>query len=96
MAHSLSAQKRIRQNEKARARNRARRTALRTQIRKTLNDFAGGAGETAEQSFRKAVKALDQAAAGGTIHRNTAARRKSRLARRLKAAKPAGAAPTQS
>jgi small subunit ribosomal protein S20 len=93
VAHSLSAQKRIRQNLKHRTRNRARRAALRTQVRKCQEDLASGSSETAPGTFRTAVKALDQAASRGTIHPNTAARKKSRLARRLNALKT-GAAPS--
>ena len=92
MAHSLSAKKRIRQNETHRARNRARRTVLKTHLRRCRTEFQHGTVEGAESAYRQVCKALDQAASRGTIHRNAAARRKSRLARRLSALKQKQAA----
>ncbi len=85
MAHSLSAKKRIRQNEKRRLRNRARRSALRTRLRAFKDAVISGDPEVAENRFREACKQLDREADRGLIHRNAAARRKSRLARRLNA-----------
>lgn len=82
MAHSLSAKKRIRQNEKRNARNRARRTTLKSKIRKCREELLRGTPESAGDSLCEATRALDRAAARGTIHRNAAARKKSRLARR--------------
>lgn len=83
MAHSLSAKKRIRQNERRRIRNRARRTALRTKLRRCSDDLIHGNVPDAEKTLREASRALDCEADRGLIHRNAAARRKSRLARRL-------------
>lgn len=85
MAHSLSARKRDRQNARRRARNQARRSQLRTRLKQTRRVLAAGNPEAAEQSLRQACAALDRSAAQGLIHRNAAARRKSRLARRLNA-----------
>ena len=87
MAHSLSSKKRIRQNDTRRNRNRARRTVLKTHLRHCRDAFQRGTVDSAEGAFRQVCKALDQAASHGTIHRNAAARRKSRLARRLTALK---------
>ena len=87
MAHSLSAKKRVRQNEKQRARNRARRTTLKTRLRGFIDAVAGGDLATAENKYREACRLLDREADRGLIHRNAAARRKSRLARRLNALK---------
>ena len=87
MAHSLSAKKRIRQNEKQRTRNRARRSTLRTRLRAFVDATAGGDSSRAEAKFREACKLLDREADQGLIHRNAAARRKSRLAQRLNALK---------
>lgn len=92
MAHSLSAKKRIRQNAKRRLRNRMRTSALKSQLRKTTAVVAGGDAQAATESFQEAVAALDRAANQGTLHRNAVARRKSRLARKLNAAKKAPAA----
>lgn len=85
MAHSLSAKKRIRQNEKRRAMNKARRSAIKTRVRSFLESLSGGDVAVAEEKFREATRKLDREANRGVIHRNTAARRKSRLAARLKA-----------
>lgn len=95
MAHSLSARKRVRQNEKRRLRNRAARSALKTSLRRCLEAFADGATDAAERTFKQACKLLDRDANRGVIHRNEAARRKSRLARRLNALRQkSGAAPS--
>jgi small subunit ribosomal protein S20 len=81
MAHSKSAKKRIRQNVKRRALNKSHVSAVRTQIKKTTKEIDAGSA-TAEQ-MNKTFKAIDQLAAKGRIHKNQAARRKSRLAKRL-------------
>lgn len=90
MAHSLSAKKRIRQNEKRRARNRARRATLKTRIRQVRETLAQGAVEPAVEALRVATKALDRASSRGTLHKNAAARRKSRLAKKVNALKGRG------
>ena len=85
MAHSLSAKKRIRQNEKRRANNRWRMRSLRDAIKEFLDKVAHGSSAEDEKTFRQAVKVIDRTAHQGTIHKNQAARRKSRLSKRLKA-----------
>jgi small subunit ribosomal protein S20 len=88
MAHSVSARKRVRQNEKARAKNRWRMRALKDSL-KTLEDklvHDGAAGDV-QKLFREACAVLDRTAQKGVIHKNAAARKKSRLAARMKAAK---------
>ncbi len=87
MAHSLSAKKRIRQNVRRRALNRSRRSALRTKLRKCGDVLARGSAETAERTVHDTCQSLDREANRGTLHRNAAARRKGRLARRLNALK---------
>jgi small subunit ribosomal protein S20 len=77
----------MRQNETRRMRNRARRTALKTKLRQCTEEMARGAGDAAAKRVQEATRALDREAGRGTIHRNAAARRKSRLARQLKALK---------
>jgi small subunit ribosomal protein S20 len=89
LARSLSSQKRMRQNVKRRARNRARLSTLKTQVRRLTEALTSKDAATAEKEFRATVKALDRTATKRTIHRNTAARRKSRLARRVNALKTA-------
>ncbi len=83
MANIKSQIKRNRQNEKKRVRNRVFRGKARTLIARarTMVD-AGDQAKTAE-AVRQAVSALDKAAEKGVIHKNNAARRKSRLMKRL-------------
>ena len=83
MAHSLSARKRIRQNQKSRARNRWRKTGFRTAIRQYHETILHGSIEQAEQELRALYKMLDRVATTPTIHKNTANRYKSRLTARL-------------
>ncbi len=85
MAHSLSAKKRIRQNETHRARNRARKDLIKTQIKGFTAALASGSVEKAETALRTTASRLDKVAAKGTIHKNAAARKRSRLTKRLNA-----------
>lgn len=89
MPNTRSAEKRMRQNEKRRLRNRVYRTRARTFVKKTRRLIAEGKLEQAEQTALEACRTLDKAAAKGVIHRNNAARRKSRLIKRLNQAKAA-------
>ena len=89
MAHSSQAQKRIRQNERRAARNRPLRTSASRRVRDAREAISGGDPDAAEY-VRQAQSALDRAATRNIIHRNAAARRKSRLAAQLKAAQTAG------
>lgn len=91
MPNSISAKKSLRQNHKRRAKNRARRSSLRTLIKRFRIAAEGSDAEAAETALRAAVKGLDQAAAKGLIHKNAAARTKSRLSRRLAQASAASA-----
>ena len=90
MAHSLSAKKRQRQNEKRRAINRQRRSQLRTAMRSFKDAVAEGDLEKAETAYRSYSKRVDQVAAKGTVHRNAAARRKARAQKRLNLLKAGG------
>jgi small subunit ribosomal protein S20 len=83
MANIKSAIKRNRQNEKRALRNKATRSQMRTYTKKALE--AAGTDESAE-SLRLAMKHIDKAASKGIIHKNTAARKKSRLTKAVKAA----------
>jgi small subunit ribosomal protein S20 len=78
MANIKSQIKRNRQNERARERNKATRTAVKTSAKKVR--LAGDADE-AQARAREASRALDKAASKGVLHKRTAARHKSRLAR---------------
>ena len=90
MAHSNQAKKRIRQTVTRTARNRPYRTSATRRLRDARVAIEGGADDAVEQ-VRAAQSALDQATRRGIIHRNTAARKKSRLAAKLKAAQTAAA-----
>lgn len=89
MAHSLSAQKRVRQNAKHRALNRWRLKVMRDAVRDFQEQVLHGTTATANEAFLKCQKAIDRAAQRGVIHKNQAARRKSRLSASLKAKKAA-------
>ena len=83
MANSLSAEKRIRQNAKHRARNRWRKDQVKLTVRKFEETIhTGDKAKTAEQ-LKAVFKTLDKVAAKGTIHKNAASRKKSRLAKRM-------------
>jgi small subunit ribosomal protein S20 len=88
MPTTKSAAKRLRQNAVRRATNRAAKRELSTRIKRVEEALRDGDLDRARELFRTATKRLDQAAAKGIIHRNAAARHKSRLAGKLKAAAP--------
>jgi len=85
MANSLSARKRVRQNATARARNRWRLGTLRDALKAFEDKFIHSDAAGAKEAFAKACQLLDKTAGKGVIHKNTAARKKSRLSARLKA-----------
>jgi len=82
MANIKSQKKRILTNAKRQERNKAVRSELKTRIKRADRAATGGAEDTDEQ-VRRAVKALDMAAAKGVIHKNQAANRKSKLMKRV-------------
>lgn len=84
MANTPSAKKRIRQNEKRRLRNRAVRSAVRGSV-KSAREALGAKTPDSVAVVREAIRAIDRAVTKGIIHPNTAARRKSSLARKLNA-----------
>jgi small subunit ribosomal protein S20 len=79
MPNTRSAKKRLRQDEKKRIRNQAAKTRIKTETKKALT---GG-------DIATALSAIDRAAAKGIIHKNTAARKKSRLVSKMNAAQAA-------
>jgi len=85
LANIKSAIKRNKQNEKRRVHNRIFRGRARTFVNKARVAMEAGEMVTAEEQVKAAVKALDKAAEKGVIHKNNAARRKSRLMKRLAA-----------
>jgi small subunit ribosomal protein S20 len=88
VAHTVSARKRIRQSEKRRLINRAEKSKMRTTIKK-FNTAVAEKAENAEAIMRESVSALYRAAGRNTIHKNQAARRASRMAKKLNAMKQA-------
>jgi small subunit ribosomal protein S20 len=84
MPNTRSAKKNLRKSEKRRLSNQSVKSALKTYVR-SAKQSAGG--ENAEEKLRNAVKMLDKAAERGIIHKNQAARRKSRLAKAVDKAK---------
>jgi small subunit ribosomal protein S20 len=85
MPTTKSAAKRLRQSEIRRAKNRSAKRDLHTRMKRVDEALQAGEADGARELFRVATKKLDQAAAKGVIHRNAAARHKSRIAARLKA-----------
>ena len=82
MANTKSAIKRIRTSEKRRLRNRTVRSRVRS-VLKTARAAVTTTGEDARAAVLQAIRTLDKAVTKGVIHRNTAARKKSALARKL-------------
>ena len=87
MVHSLQAKKRAKQNVKRRTINRARKSQVKTQIKHFENALAKGDIESVSQQLRLVTKKLDKTASTSTMHKKTAARKKSRLTKRLNALK---------
>jgi small subunit ribosomal protein S20 len=87
MPTTKSAKKRLRQSLTRRASNRATRSVLKTHVRKVRDAVAAADAAAAGEALRVTAKKLDQAAAHGVIHANSAARLKSRLSAAIKAVK---------
>lgn len=87
MPNTKSAKKQLRKANARRLQNRSVKRAIRTQVRKVREAVAAGNLEAAESEFRLAAKVLDRAGSRNTIHRNAAARTKSRLSAKIKALK---------
>lgn len=87
MANIKSAIKRNKQNEKRRIRNRIVRGKTRTFIKEARLELQNANVESAEKAVLNVVSSLDKAVAKGVIHKNNAARRKSRMMKRLVALK---------
>ncbi len=87
LANTKSAIKNIRKSERRRRINQVHRSRARTYVKKTRRLIAAGELEEAEVMARQAISALDKAAQKGVIHKNNAARRKSRLMHNLNQAR---------
>lgn len=85
MANSKSAWKRVRQNQKHRDHNMSLRSMMRTSLKKVLKLVVLGDKDKAKEAFKAAEKTLDSFANKGLIHKNKAARQKSRLSAKIKA-----------
>ena len=83
MAHSRSAEKRIRQNEQHRLRNRSHRSRLRGDIRKLRQVMANEDASKARELLPSTTSLIDRMVKKGVIHENTGSRYKSRLAKLL-------------
>ena len=85
MANSAQAKKRARQAERRRQQNASQRSEVRTYIKNVVKAVAGGNRSDAEQAYRAAVPVIDEMARKGLIHKNKAARHKSRLNQHIRA-----------
>ena len=85
MANTLSAEKRAREAIERRARNVTQRTKVRSAVRKVLIAIRAGKKKEAQEALRDATPVIDAMARKGIIHRNKAARHKSRLASQVRA-----------
>jgi small subunit ribosomal protein S20 len=81
--NTRSAAKQMRVQERRRLRNRAVRSATRTYVKKAEAGIAAGESSAVADVIRQAISAIDRAAKKGVIHPNNAARRKSRLMKKL-------------
>ena len=85
MANTAQAKKRARQAEKSRIRNAGQRSNLRTFIKKVIAAVNTGDKEKAQAAFKTAMPVIDSAVTKGLIHKNKAARNKSRLNDKVRA-----------
>ncbi|SEA48189.1 small subunit ribosomal protein S20 [Microbulbifer donghaiensis] len=85
MANSPQAKKRARQNDKRRNHNASLRSMVRTYIKKVVAAIDAGDAEKAKAAYTAAVPVIDRMADKGIIHKNKAARHKSRLNAQIKA-----------
>lgn len=87
MARSLQAKKRAKQNTKSRTINRARKSQVKTQIKHFEEALEKGDATAAAEQLKIVTKKLDKTASTSTMHKKTAARKKSRLTKKLNALK---------
>jgi len=85
VANSAQARKRAKQAEKNRQRNASQRSAFRTTIKKVLYAIEAGDKASAESAYKDAVPMIDSTCSKGLIHKNKAARHKSRLNAQIRA-----------
>jgi len=85
MAHTISARKRVRQSERRNARNSARVSRIRTYIRKVEEAIASGDKDAAQTAFKVAMPEFHRGVTKGVFHKNTVARKLSRLNKSIRA-----------
>ncbi|TDL81538.1 30S ribosomal protein S20 [Palleronia sediminis] len=85
MANTPQSKKRARQNERRHLINKARRSRIRTHLRRVEEAIASGDAEAAQTALRAAQPELMRGVTKGVVHKNTAARKMSRLSNRVKA-----------
>ncbi len=85
MANIKSAKKRIKTNEKARMRNKTLRSTLKTTVKNLEIAILSGDKDVAQKELNKTIKRLDSSVNKGIIHKNKAARSKSRLTKKVNA-----------
>jgi len=85
VANTVQARKRVRQAEKSRKANASMRSMFRTYIKKVLAEVEAGNQDGAKSALERAIPVIDKMASKGVIHKNKAARQKSRLNAKVKA-----------
>jgi small subunit ribosomal protein S20 len=85
LANSAQARKRARQSEDHRQRNASQRSEMRTHIKKVIKAIGAGDKDAAATAYREAVPVIDSMVGQGLVHKNKAARHKSRLNGHIKA-----------
>ncbi|MBX2836010.1 MAG: 30S ribosomal protein S20 [Gammaproteobacteria bacterium] len=85
MANSAQARKRVRQAEKARQLNASQRSMMRTRVKRVFKAIAEGSKPDAEAAMKEVTPVLDKMARKGLIHKNKAARYKSRFSQQIRA-----------
>jgi len=85
LANHKSAIKRARQSEDQRVRNRSRKTRMKNVVRKLEESISSKSRETASEDLKLVVSVIEKTASKGVIHKNTAARKISRLTKRVNA-----------
>jgi small subunit ribosomal protein S20 len=85
LANNASARKRARQSEKRRRQNASQRSMVRTYIKRVQSAIASGDGEKAAQALQTAIPVMDRMVGKGHLHKNKAARHKSRMTAQIKA-----------
>ena len=88
MANHKAAEKRNRQAQQRRLRNRMNRSMMKTEVRKLNEAITEGSEDQAKAALKDAISIIAKTASKGTIHRNTAARKISRLTKRVNKMEP--------